>query len=204
MRPLLVIVLLACLAPFASAQRTAMSAVHTGSLAHHHARSFFPLAYAEYYDDSEYSAPVPTPVFVAQAPPASAPVEEKLPADPLMIELQGERYVRVGGENVAEDGTVAFSTASGEHVQETQNHSDSTRRTLSSILVFRDGHREEVPEYTIANGVVYVESNFYTAGAWTRKVALSSLDVAQTLRVNQSRGTTFRFSSSPNEVVVGP
>jgi hypothetical protein len=73
-----------------------------------------------------------------------------------------------------------------------------------AVLVFRDGHREEVTEYTIADGVLYARGNYYRDGSWNKRIELSSLDLHETIQSNQSRGVGFQLPNSPNEVIVGP
>ena len=70
--------------------------------------------------------------------------------------------------------------------------------------MFRDGHREEVSDYTIADGNLYTHDDYYTNGSWNRKIELSSLNLLETVRSNQSRNVRFRLPSSPNEVIVRP
>ena len=71
-------------------------------------------------------------------------------------------------------------------------------------LVFRDGSRQEVSSYTIVGDALYTDANRWVSGSWCKKVALASLDVPSTLRVNQERGVPFSLPSSPNEVMVRP
>ena len=73
-----------------------------------------------------------------------------------------------------------------------------------AVLIFRDGHREEASEYTIADGVLYTRADYYTTGSWTRKIELSSLNLSETAKSNESRGIKFQIPSSPNEVIVRP
>jgi hypothetical protein len=72
------------------------------------------------------------------------------------------------------------------------------------VLVFRDGHREEVSAYTITGGAIYAPADFYRDGSWNRKIELSSLDLPETLKSNYSRGLRFQLPRAPNEVIVGP
>jgi len=76
--------------------------------------------------------------------------------------------------------------------------------SATAILVFRDGHREEVSEYAITNGILYTSDDPFAVGYWNRKVELSSLNLPETVSSNQTRGVKFRLPSAPNEVVVRP
>jgi hypothetical protein len=82
--------------------------------------------------------------------------------------------------------------------------STATPEIRPAVLVFRDGHHEEVSDYTIADGVLYTRLNFYTDGSWTRKIALSSLNLPDTITANQSRNLKFQLPTASNEVIVRP
>ena len=78
------------------------------------------------------------------------------------------------------------------------------RELPPAVLVFHDGRREEVSEYTIMSGTIYSKADYWTTGSWTRKIQIADLDVPATLRLNQERGVKFVLPASPNEVVVRP
>jgi hypothetical protein len=78
------------------------------------------------------------------------------------------------------------------------------RELPPAILVFHDGRREEVSDYTIMSGTIYSKADYWTTGSWSRKIQIADLDVPATLRLNQERGVKFVLPSSPNEVVVRP
>jgi hypothetical protein len=71
-----------------------------------------------------------------------------------------------------------------------------------AVLVFRDGHMEEVGKYMIQGGVLYATSDYWNTGSWTRKIPLKQLDIPASLKLNQSLGTKFNLPSGPNEVMV--
>ncbi len=75
---------------------------------------------------------------------------------------------------------------------------------VPAVVVFRDGHREEVAAYTITDGVLYAQGNYYTDGSWNRKIDLSSLNLPETIEASRSRGVHFRLPAAPNEVVTRP
>ena len=70
-----------------------------------------------------------------------------------------------------------------------------------AVLVYRDGHREEVADYAIANGVIYVRANYWQNGYWTKHIPLAALDPAATMQDNQQRGVKFMLPSAPNVVI---
>ena len=163
-----------------------------------------------FYSDALYSSGYPVasqpPVILVQAPQATAPADSSSPPQPLMIELQGTHYVRLsGGDNSAEQFIDQDSaTLQTMRASVPATHSPAPHPITPVVLVFRDGHREEVSDYTIAAGVLYARANYYTDGAWNKKIELSSLDLPVTLQSNHSRGVQFQLPSSPNEIIVHP
>jgi hypothetical protein len=124
-------------------------------------------------------------------------------AEPLMIELKNGQYVRVSG--AAAEGqllTLPADVQSGRLVSNNSPESSASARSLpSTVLVFRDGHTEEVRDYTIADGILYAHGDFYTDGYWSKKITLASLDLPQSVQANNSRNVKFDLPASPNEVI---
>ncbi|MFZ2009374.1 MAG: hypothetical protein WAU76_05145, partial [Candidatus Sulfotelmatobacter sp.] len=115
----------------------------------------------------------------AQASPTEYADREPSPPQPLMIELQNGRYVRVN--STAANGEALPLTLAPDRVP-------STPHDLAPVLlVFRDGHSEEVRDYTIADGILYARGDYYTDGYWNKKIALSNLNVPETLQANANR-----------------
>jgi hypothetical protein len=178
------------------------------------------LAADGYYSGANYSGyPVASPpVVILQAPPAAGTMVETRPGEPVLIELRGDSYVRISGP--AASGAMLDSTASRGQTsaaRTSQTHSaqsstvaqqsalqQSAAQPKSVTLVFRDGHREDVSDYVIANGNLYAHTSYYTAGAWTKSIDLAALDVPGTINDNQSRGVPFQLPNAANEVIVGP
>jgi hypothetical protein len=216
MRRVLLITLLAALAPCANAQRMGATAsprfaarLNRGGFPR---RSFLPLAYgdpfyADYLSSTGYPVASQPPMIFLQAPPADArPEPVSAPVQPLMIELQGDRYVRVSGPEMSGAGMI-------DHMPDPSRRMERPPSTAShavaselppAVLVFRDGHREEAAEYTIADGVLYTHADFYTTGSWNKKIELSALNLPETIQSNQSRGVRFQLPSYRNEVIVRP
>ncbi|MHB8216653.1 MAG: hypothetical protein ACYDDS_11285 [Candidatus Sulfotelmatobacter sp.] len=157
--------------------------------------------------------------------------------EPLLIELQGDRYVRVtsaaiDGEalplrmapniapnNVHPDNAQLNSaqpskSASRRFTKPAHNSAPSpapvtaaappARNLPPAVLIFRDGHSEEVHDYTIANGVLYARGDFYTDGYWNKKIDLSALNLTATMQTNSTHNLKFVIPSSPNEVITRP
>lgn len=209
MRRLILIAMLTAVTPWVGAQRMSTASTHFARSYRRglHSRAFLdPLAFYDYSDfpgSEAYPAPA-QPLIVMQSAPPSSPDPERAspPAEPLLIELQGDRYVRVGGSDTTPKEVVIGRMPEALRKPSTIPAEPATRTTL--ILQFRDGHREEVSDYTIAGGALYASGNYYASGAWNRKIDLSLLDLPETVESNQARGVKFRLPSSPNEVVIGP
>jgi hypothetical protein len=213
MRPLILAALLTALAPFATAQR-----IGHGASFHHPPHSPALLYYDPFYSDAFYHEPSPStsqpPVILLQAPPPP-PIPERPspPTQPLMIELQNGRYVRISGEDTSTAETKQIDAAPPTRAPVSRRPgtrssiampSQAPQQLPPAVLVFRDGRREEVSDYTIADGILYTNANYYTDGSWNKKIALSSLNLLDTIEANQSRGINFQFPRSPNEVIVRP
>jgi hypothetical protein len=72
------------------------------------------------------------------------------------------------------------------------------------VLVFRDGHKEEIGKYTIMGATIYANADYWSSGSWTRQVQIIELDVPATLKLNRERGAKFSLPSGPNEVMIRP
>ncbi len=75
------------------------------------------------------------------------------------------------------------------------------RELPPAVLVYRDGHREEIPDYAIADGVIYVRGNDWQNGHWTKHIPLAALDPPATIQANQQRGVEFLLPTAPNVVI---
>lgn len=155
-----------------------------------------PFLFSDYYTTPIVEQPTAPQVIVVQATPA-APPESAPPSEPLLIEWDGKHYVHVSESETSKLNEVEapqFSTA----------QSVSARRLVPVDLVFRDGHYEQVCEYAIVGGILYVQGNYWRDGYWTRKIALSALDLPITIHENRARDITFVLPQGPNQVVTRP
>ena len=181
-----------------------------------------PFLYSDLYSDYDGSAPyfvekdverdVDSDVggaprqFVVVRPVSADDAPRKTRLTPLLIEWQGDRYVRFGG--TAERGTSthpdyaepAITKAPMSATQKERSESQAGELP-SAVLVYRDGHREEIPDYAIADGVIYVRGNKWQNGYWTKRIPLSALDAPATMQANQQRGVKFMLPSAPNVVI---
>src|SRR5262249_4141449 len=129
------------------------------------------------------------------------------PSEPLVIEWQGDHFVRmtlaekINSQSVSPD----FSQKNARPVDSGKKPVDQQPHELPpAVLVFRDGHQEEVSNYTIINGTLYTKSDFWTTGSWNKQIQLASLDIPATVKLNQERGLRFTLPASPNEIFVRP
>jgi hypothetical protein len=189
---------------------------------HHHLQSAFPRGYVlgslpYFYDEYAYSPEVAKPA------PREVPVEIHsaigpeltVKATPLLIELQGDRYVRYGGGRYGAAPeprqTSRPATENSERQpseRETPAHpalsrSDSTA-LAPTVLVYRDGHREEIPDYAIIGRVIYAHTNDWQTGYASKSIPLSAVDIAATMKANREQGVRFFLPGGPNEVVTRP
>ena len=220
MRRLILIALVACVASSGTAQRS-FSGGHFGSRfgrrfasqrgGHYRGWGAYPLG-SLYWDalfsDDSFDAenpPLAPPVIVVEQP-AAQPRASSAPQDaervqPLLIELRGGRYVRISG-----DGSSISENAGQQLDLDASRAMEPARPSAppSTVLVFRDGSRERITDYTIADGILYAQADYYTEGSWNKPIALSSLDLTATVNENRARGVQFQIPAAPNQVIVGP
>ena len=126
---------------------------------------------------------------------------------PLMIELQNGRYVHVSNAAIDGEALPLDLSAKRSAPAKSSEKSNGEQKVAAAhdlppaLLIFRDGHSEEVRDYTIADGVLYARGDFYADGYWNKKIALATLDLPQTVRPNANRHVTFGLPSSANEVI---
>lgn len=161
------------------------------------------------YDSEPQVVEAPPPQIVEQiAPPAPTPVA---PApDSVVIELQGDHWVRVTNYGQSQmDGQSgrpdSVRVANSETAAAPRSEGAQPVRELpAAVLIFRDGHREEIGKYVVVGATLFTGADYWSSGSWTRQVQLSALDVPATLKLNQDRDTKFTLPSGPNEVMVRP
>jgi hypothetical protein len=177
-------------------------------------RSFAGSAVAPYFywdDESEpgiIEAPPPQ-ITVQAAPTASVPN----PPESLVLELQGDRWVRITNNGQSQNGQSSRPESERGSNLPTAIPFVTPRRTQASeppsdlpaaALVFRDGHREEIRKYMIVGTTIWTSADYWSSGSWTRKVQVAELDVPATLKLNLERGAKFSLPSGPNEVMIRP
>ncbi len=175
-----------------------------------------PWPYSDYDPGEPYVVDGAPPQFVIVQPASADDSPRRAKPAPLLIEWRGDRYVRFGGVEQADAPgasvdpdyaeptvTQAPSKAPARPLTAAtrEEPSASPRELPPAVLVYRDGHREEVADYAIADGVIYVRGNDWQNGHWTKRIPLSALDPPATLQANQQRGVKFLLPSAPNMVI---
>ncbi len=159
--------------------------------------------YADALYDAGYPVAAQLPVIIVQGGTAAqARMQTATAPVPLMIELQNGRYVQVSGD--ARSGSQMLEEESSRPANGVPGSSAAREPPADAVLVFRDGHQEQISGYTIADGVLYGNGDFYSGGSWDKRIELSSLNLEETVRLNQARGVRFRLPAARNEVMVGP
>lgn len=173
---------------------------------------YIPYFYDDYDSEPETSEPPPPQTVESAAQPAPAVAVSK---PGLVLELQGDHWVRLTNYGELQTGEQSRQPAleSGSKPQPAPIPASNPRRILAveasaalppAVLVFRDGHKEEITKYTIVGTTLCTSSDYWNSGSWTRKIQIAELDVPETLKLNQERGAKFALPSGPNEVVMRP
>jgi hypothetical protein len=110
----------------------------------------------------------------------------------LEAQLQQERLARMEADA---ERTASPSTPQQSAVPRQQ----PAEPAKPTALVFRDGHRIEVVDYAIMGNTLYE-----FAKHWTRKIALSDLDLPATVRANEENGVEFRVPSTQAKTKTRP
>jgi len=158
-----------------------------------------------FYADYPVAPVTIPPQYVVTPPTTTIDAAPEPKSEPLMIELQGNRYVRFGGtQQSAERGMnsapdYADALANSSSVPRSPQH-----ELPPTVLIFRDGHREQIPEYAIVGSTLYASGNYWQSGQWTKNIQLSQLDIPATIQANHASGVNFILPSAPNEVVTRP
>jgi len=166
--------------------------------------------YSEYGDYGPYASYGPGPGVPSGQPDTGIAqgVQAERSIRPVLIERQGDAWVSVSGYAespvAAEPEAPPMAGTIRPRPEMPADAATATHEVPPAVLVFRDGHQEEVRSYTIIGDTLYARANYWDTGAWTRKIVIASLDVPATLKLNGERGTNFRLPSGPGEVMIRP
>jgi hypothetical protein len=153
-----------------------------------------PYFYSDYEPyEPEYQAPPPAP----QPTPVVQVKTEPIP-NAVMLELRGAQWVKVTNFGEASEQAVGPVSVVQAQAQTPQ------KEMPPAVLIYRDGHTEEVSSYSIIGQVMYTKSDYWSSGSWTRTIPIADLDVPATLKQNQQRGVKFDLPAGPDEVILRP
>lgn len=173
--------------------------------------------YPLFYDNSPYLQPPNEsgPPIIIMRPPfgAAEPAQPKL--SPLLIELEGDHYVRYGGTSRSPDRDSGPSTATSMPSTASNPHRNQSadpqfvglpRAPLApTVLIYHDGFREQLSDYVIVGPVLYTHNYIEgELGYGMKNINLSALDIPATIEANRENGVSFVLPAGPNEVVTRP
>ena len=173
---------------------------------------FAPYFHSDYDSDSGIIE-APMKQNVERTAQTASPAPVPTPPESLLLELHGDHWVRI--TNYGQSQTDGQSSAAGsEQASDLLSPAPATARRIPpaeppselppAVLVFRDGHKEEIGKYVIVASTIYASADHWSSGSWTRKLQIAQLDVPATLKLNRERGTKFSLPSGPNEVMIRP
>ena len=147
--------------------------------------------YNDSYEPESYAPPIQIP---GPEKPEAAPVRQP-PIEPALYELRAGHWVRVNfGEAAAAQALNAENTLP----------QPSAKELPPAVLVYRDGHTEELSSYSIIGTTLYTNGDYWSSGSWTRKIQMADLNIPATVKQNQGRGVNFELPAGPNEVIIRP
>jgi hypothetical protein len=174
---------------------------------------FAPYFYSD--DDSDsgiIEEPTNQSVERTAQPASPAPVPTR--PQSLLLELHGDHWVRITnyGQTLTDaqsskpesEQAADLPSATPANTPRRIPTAEPPSELPPAVLVFRDGHKEEIGKYVIVASTIYTSADHWSSGSWTRKVQIVQLDVPATLKLNQQRGTKFSLPSGPNEVMIRP
>ncbi len=171
----------------------------------------FLLAPYYYSDDEGDYEPVArefSPVREVVAPPALLPIAAPTPGEPLLMEIHDGQWVRVatGGEMQSNAGSIMPDSPQSRNshpgIVDIPPAASPLPDLPPAVIVFHDGHREELQRYMIEGDALYIKADYWSADSSTKRIPLAELDIPASLKLNKERGTKFNLPSGPNEVVV--
>ena len=173
--------------------------------------NYYPYYFSDYYPDydpqDETAQAPPAPFRVQPAAPMPAANSPK-PPESLVMELRGDHWIRLtsfGPMEIAGQSSEPQSERASGPVQAKVPVPSEQAQVPSeppAVLVFRDGHQEQAVKYTIIGTTLWIKTDYWSTGSWTRKIPISDLNLAATLQANQERGAKFTLPSRPSEVIV--
>ena len=174
--------------------------------ARHHSRGWF---FYPYYDSDYEQDEFDREQFRPEVPPGNVvpderPVAAAHPVESLILENRDGQWIRIPTGSQVPIGSQNSTSQSnlGTGITAPKGAFQPPIKLPPAVLVFRDGHHEEVERYVVQGDVLYTRSDYWSTGSWTRKIPISELDVPGTVKLNAANGGSFSLPSRPYEVVV--
>jgi hypothetical protein len=161
----------------------------------------------DYYDDNyDRNYEPPEVRHVAMEPAANVAVAAATkPAESLILENRGGQWVRIPTATqmpVSQGYVEPQAASSGPGTTGSKGTPTPPAKLPPPVLVFRDGHEEQVARYVVQGNVLYTGADYWSTGSWTRQIPIAQLDVPASVKRSAELGGIFSMPTRPNEVVV--
>lgn len=154
---------------------------------HHHHFNFTSGCFGPFFDPFLCrqalfaQAPIwPSPVFWPDVPQAN-PVTQQTAS----LQSQPDADLRAAIDRLSQEVEMLRQEQQARNIPQ-QNAATAPEPHISTVLVFRDGHRTEVQNYGIVGQTLWIFSEQHA-----RKVPIADLDLKATQQVNDERGVEF-------------
>jgi hypothetical protein len=158
--------------------------------------------------DSDYepvTSEESSPAHVMVAQPEQPPVPVASPVEALILENRDGQWVRIPTGShlpISSEYTQPQASNLGPKGTGPKEASQPPTKLPPAVLVFRDGHQEEVERYVVQGNSLYTSADYWSTGSWTRRIPIAELDVLASTKLNAARGGNFSLPTRPYEVVV--
>jgi hypothetical protein len=167
---------------------------------------FYPgFDYFEDDSDRNYEPPEVSHNVVAEPEPNVAAAPPAKPVESLILENRGGQWVRIPTASqmpLSAGYMEPQASSSGPGTTGGKVAAAPPDKLPPAVLVFRDGHEEQVARYVVQGNVLYTSADYWSTGSWTREIPIAQLDVPATEKLNAAHGGAFTLPSRANEVVV--
>jgi len=113
-------------------------------------------------------------IVVLPPAPAAVSAQPAKPAESLLLERHGDTWVRISASGdshpVAGNRSTDPPSASATMGSRRAEAAIPVVEIPPAVLVFRDGHTEQIRKYVIVGTTLYTNSDFWSTGSWTRKI----------------------------------
>ena len=177
-----------------------------GHFHHHHFVPVFVPVYPYYpYYPSTYSMPPPAVTEANEEEPPARTIYERRSRTEYSTDegRYGEHYTdsreqerrrRREEERAAEEAAAAAEREKRAEEEKSKSKEKPEDQEPASVLVFKDGHHQDVSSYAITGEILYD-----LAHGRAKKILLADLDLPATIKLNDQFGNDFRLPSRPKQ-----